>query len=132
MYKRHINKFLKFPDLEDVLIFVYKYRTCCRANHLHHQSLSARITFINIVLSIIYRSTVTVFKGCEHAEYGVSLGVLPKTENKHFNSWVCISSYLHIMHLIVHVACPFFFQYLNNVSEIPLSFSYQNATSSTS
>lgn len=44
----HINEFLNFPDLEDILIFVSKYRTYGRGNHLHHQSFSAEITFINI------------------------------------------------------------------------------------
>jgi len=51
LYKGHINEFLNLPDLEDILIFVSKYRTDGRDNHLHHQSLSAGITFINIVSS---------------------------------------------------------------------------------
>lgn len=49
--KGHINEFLNFPDLEDILIFVYMYKTYGRYYHLHHQSLSAGITFINIVSS---------------------------------------------------------------------------------
>lgn len=51
LHKEHINEFLNFPDLEDILIFFYKYRTYGRDNHLHHQSLSAGITFINVVSS---------------------------------------------------------------------------------
>lgn len=49
--KGHINDVFNFPDLEDILIFVCKYRTYNRDSHLHYPSLSAEVTFISILSS---------------------------------------------------------------------------------
>lgn len=66
--KRQVNELLKFPNLEDILISVYKYRTYGKANHLHHQCLSARTFSTLLAANMVYRSTATVHKWHEHAE----------------------------------------------------------------
>lgn len=103
--KGHINEFLNFPDLEDILFFVYKYRTYGRGNHLHHQSLSAGMTFVNIVSS---QCDLQELNNCLYRVWACWMRCL---HEQTFKDWIqallhIIIMFLCIFYPIMRVACP--------------------------